>query len=249
MKLRVTVVIVGVGLLFGARASAIDGEAELMHTAATALHYSLTDRNAIPEGIMRQARVIGVFPASPTEEPVHEGSGVLTARDSKSGVWRLPAIVTATTQLHVPTGRRPGDIILVALSPRGFDYLANAGSSLPSHVAISPGPVGWGSTVNMKVDIVGYARYRIAGVFAGIKVEKVVIGEDTAALSRMYGSGPRLSDILNGRVRNGPPIAIEWRECINSVSPGAEDRKTKFPESHTATTTEGLPASCFLRLR
>src|SRR6266480_2640252 len=164
MKLRVAIAIVGVTVLYGARALAVDDEAELMPTAAAVLHYSMTDRNAIPDDIMRQARAIGIFPASPTEEPVHEGLGVLTARDSKSGVWMLPAIVTAITTLHVPPGRRPGDIILVALSRRGFDYLANAGSSLRSRVAISPGPVGWSSTVNMKVDIVAYARYPIAGV-------------------------------------------------------------------------------------
>jgi lipid-binding SYLF domain-containing protein len=247
--LRVALVICGLFSLHGCRILAVDRDSELILTAAAALHYSLTDRNAIPEVIMRQARAIGIFPASPTEEPVHEGFGVLTARDSKSGVWMLPAIVTATTKLHVPPGRRPGDIILVVLSPRGFDYLANAGSSLPSRVAISPGPVGWSSTVNMKVDIVAYARYRIAGVFAGIKVEEVVIGEDTAALSRMYGSGPRLSDILHGRVRNGPPIAVEWQECLNSVTRRPEERKTGSPESRTATTTRDPPASCFRHLR
>jgi lipid-binding SYLF domain-containing protein len=220
-----------------------------MHTAATALHYSLTDRNAIPEDIMRQARVIGIFPASPTEAPVHEGFGVLTARSSKPGLWMLPAIVTATTKLHVPTGRRPGDIILIAISRKGLDYLANAGSSLPARVAISPGPVGWNSKINMKVDIVAYARYPVAGVFAGIKVKEVVIGEDTAALDRMYGSGPRLGDILNGRVRNGPPIAVEWQECLNSVTRRPEERKTESPELRTTPTTEDLPASCFRHLR
>jgi lipid-binding SYLF domain-containing protein len=225
MRLHVTVVIVIIVLLSGSSASAIDGEAELMYTAAAALQHSLTDRNAIPVAIMRQARAIAIFPASPTEEAVHEGYGVLTVRDSTHGLWRLPAILTATARLHVPVGRTPGDIILIAISRRGFDYLTNVGSSQPARVVMSPGPVGRNSTVNLKADIVGYARYR--RVFAGIMVRQVVIEE----------------------VKNGPPMAIEWQECINSVSPGQEDRKTEFPESRTATTTEGLPASCFLRLR
>jgi lipid-binding SYLF domain-containing protein len=225
MRLHITVVMVGVVFLLGSSASAIDGEAELMYTAAAALQHSLTDRNAIPVAIMRQARAIAIFPATPTEDAVREGYGVLTVRSSKPGLWGLPAIVTAATTLHVPVGRTPGDIILIAISRRGFDYLANDGSSRPPRVAMSPGPVGRNSTVNLKADIVGYARYR--RVFAGIKVEQVVIEE----------------------VKNDPPWAIEWRECINSVSPRPEDRKTKSPESRTAIAAEGLPASCFLRLR
>lgn len=225
MRLHVTFVIVGVGLLFGASVSAIDGEIELMSTAGAALEHSLTDPNAIPAAIMRQARALAIFPGAPTEDAVHEGYGVLVVRDSKPGLWRLPAIVTATVRLHVPVGRSPGDIILIAISRRGSDYLANVGSSQPARVAMSPGPVGRNSTINMKADIVGYARYR--RVFAGIMVEQVVIEE----------------------VKNGPPLAIEWRECINSVSLEPEERKTEFPESRTATTGADLRASCFRHLR
>jgi lipid-binding SYLF domain-containing protein len=225
MRMHIKVVIVGVVLLWSSRTSAIDSEAELMYTAAEALQYSLTDRNAIPVAIMRQARAIAIFPATPTEEAVRDGYGVLTVRDSKPGRWRLPAIVTATTRLHVPAGRTPGDIVLIAISRRGFDYLTHVRSSQPADVVMSPGPVGRSSTVNLKADIVGYARYRRA--FAGIRVEQVVIEE----------------------LKKDPPLAGEWRACINSVSLGLEDRRTEFPESRTAITAGGLPASCFLHLR
>jgi lipid-binding SYLF domain-containing protein len=225
MKLRVTALVAGVVSLAVSNTGAVERQAELMLTAAAALEHSLADVNAIPLAIMRQARAIAVFPANLTAQDVRDGDGVLTARDSSPGLWKLPVIVTATAKLHVPAGRTPGDIILVALSRRGFDYLANVGSLQPAGVVMSPGPVGRNSTINLKADIVGYARYRVA--FAGIMVQQVVV-ED---------------------VKNDPPMAIEWQRCMNSVRLRPEERKTEFPELRTATTTADLPASCFLHLR
>jgi lipid-binding SYLF domain-containing protein len=222
MRLHVLIIVVSVVLISGSSASPLDGEAELMDTAAAAFEHSLTDRNAIPVAIMRQARAIAIFPAAPTAEAVREVRGVLTVGDSKPGRWKPPVIVTGTTRLHVPVGRTPGDIIIIAISRRGSDYLAKAGSS---RVVMSPGPVGRTTKVDLKADIVGYARYRLA--FAGIMVQQVVIEE----------------------MKNDPPLAMEWQECINSLSPEPEGRKTESPESRTAITAEGLPASCFRHLR
>jgi len=225
MRTHITVVIVGVVCLLSSSASALDGDAELMYSAAAALRHSLSDRNAIPEAIIHQARAIAVFPAAPTEKAIREAEGVLTVMDSKPGQWKRPSIVAATLRLHVPAGRTPGDIILVAISRRGLDYLANAGAPRATRVVMSPGPVGWSSTINLKADIVGYARYRM--MFAGIMAQQVVIRG----------------------MKNDPPRAIEWRECLNSVNASPEDRKTKSPESRRETAGEDLPANCFLRLR
>ena len=185
-----------------------------MQRAATALRGALTGRSAISPAVMRVARAVAVFPATNSPTKVRQGHGIVSGRDPKPGGWLLPAVVSFKATLRVPAGRNPGDILLVAISRRGFDRLGQDEFTLAESVDISPGPVGRNSPIKLGTDLVAYTRYRIA--FAGITIEQLEISEDVEANKRLYGSEARLNDVLFGRIRTGPPNAMAWPGTIEA---------------------------------
>jgi lipid-binding SYLF domain-containing protein len=185
-------------------------EAAVIRDASTALQRALNSENAIPASIMRRAHAIAVFPATPTEAIFHEGSGVISGRGRRSHRW-LPAIVSFKAKLRVPPGRRVGNIFIIALTRNGLDHLAH---SVPRTTEIPPGPVGEDTTENMKTDFVAYGQY--GRFFAGIRVDHVTIQEDATTLNNLYGPGVGLYEILNGRLKNGPPAALDWQEHVEA---------------------------------
>jgi lipid-binding SYLF domain-containing protein len=193
--------------------SAAGPQASALREAETAIQRSAKNINAIPASILRRAYAVAVFPASPTEATVHEGSGVISAKGRRSNRW-LPAIVSFKAKLRLSPGRNVGDIFIIALTPRGFSRLAQRGAPLRIDAGIPAGPVGQNTAEHVVADFVAYGQYR--RVFAGVAVEQMTIDEDVEALNDLYGPDVDLQDVLDGGLKNAPRAALDWSNTLDA---------------------------------
>ena len=134
------------------------------------------------------------------------GSGVLLARDEKSGQWGGPTFHTiGEASFGLQIGGEASEIILVALTDRGVAALLSHSVKLGADANISVGPIGAGATAataNLSADIISFSRSK--GLYGGVSVQGAVVASREALNKAYYGKDVTSTDILIRRTVTNP---------------------------------------------
>jgi lipid-binding SYLF domain-containing protein len=126
------------------------------------------------------------------------GSGVLVARDPKTGQWNGPAFYTiGEASFGFQIGGEAAEVVLVAMTERGVTALLSHSVKLGGDVGVAAGPVGVGvdaSTANLSADIISYSRSK--GLYGGVSIEGAVVGVRNDWNEAYYGKRVSPTDIL-----------------------------------------------------
>jgi SH3 domain-containing YSC84-like protein 1 len=139
------------------------------------------------------------------------GSGVLVARDAKSGKWRGPAFHTlGGASFGFQAGADAAEVIILAMTERGVTKLLSPQVKLGADISVAAGPVGAGAaaaTAGLSADLVSYSVAK--GLYGGFSVDGSVVGVRTALNQAYYGKPVSPTDILiKGAVRNQQASAL-----------------------------------------
>ena len=133
------------------------------------------------------------------------GSGVLVARDQKTGRWHGPAFHTlGGASFGFQAGADAAEVIILAMTERGVTKLLSPQVKLGADISVAAGPVGAGAaagTAGLSADLVSYSIAK--GLYGGFSVDGSVVGVRTALNQAYYGKEVTPTDILiKGTVTN-----------------------------------------------
>jgi SH3 domain-containing YSC84-like protein 1 len=139
------------------------------------------------------------------------GSGVLVARDAKSGQWRGPAFHTlGGASFGFQAGADAAEVIILAMTERGVTKLLSPQVKLGADISVAAGPVGAGAaaaSAGLSADLVSYSVAK--GLYGGFSVDGAVVGVRTALNQAYFGKPVTPTDILiRGTVKNPHASAL-----------------------------------------
>jgi lipid-binding SYLF domain-containing protein len=193
---------------------------DLLQEATLAFLYAVdAPASAIPAALMERTRAIAVIPTAMKDGDVHYGMGVVSARNAGAERWTPPAIIAFQGVIPVDLEIDAIDIVLVAVSRTGLDYLSQARVQPQPGIHIPPGPLGDDTAVTMDVDLLAYMRFD--GYFAGVTIDRWSITEMKPSNARLYGKPYSSADILKGNGTFAVPVLAEgWRSALASYFRG-----------------------------
>src|SRR5712691_8158935 len=150
------------------------------------------------------------------------GSGVLLARDEKTGDWSDPAFYTlGSGSFGLQFGAEASEVVLLAMTQGGVKAMLDSSFKLGADASIAVGPVGGrveGATANLSADILSFARSK--GAFAGVSLEGAVVAIRDELNSAYYGKEVQALDILVKRdVHNNHAAAL--RAAVGKATSGS----------------------------
>ncbi len=122
------------------------------------------------------------------------GSGVLLARDDKTGKWSYPAFYTiGSVSVGFQIGADASELIFMIMTDKGLHAMLTSGFKLGGDIAVAAGPVGGTAKVQI-TDVLAFGRSQ--GAYGGISVEGAAIVPRYAWNSSYYGRDVTPDDIL-----------------------------------------------------
>ncbi len=142
------------------------------------------------------------------------GTGVLVAKDDRTGQWSQPAFYTlAAASFGLQAGAESSSIILMIMTDKGMDALLSTSVKLGGDISVAAGPYGAGAKA-ATVDVLAFAKAK--GIFGGISVEGSVITPRDSYNIAYYQRNVRPVDIIIRRnVSN--PHSKALIEAVSSV--------------------------------
>jgi SH3 domain-containing YSC84-like protein 1 len=123
------------------------------------------------------------------------GSGVLVARDAKTGEWSQPAFYTVgSVSFGLQIGGESAEVIMMIRTQKAMDALFTTEFKLGGDASVAAGPVGGGTTAAVKADLVSFAKAK--GLFAGLNLEGSVIKVSDDSNKAYYGKPVSPLDII-----------------------------------------------------
>ncbi len=146
---------------------------------------------------LKKAKAILIIPASYKGGFIfgaEGGTGVLLARDEKTGKWSYPAFYSmGSISFGLQIGGKVSEIILLVMTDRGKDALLSPSFKLGADISVAAGPVGVGAEAKT-FDVLAFARSK--GAFGGVSVSGAVITARNSMNEIYYGKKVRPVDIL-----------------------------------------------------
>ncbi len=157
------------------------------------------------------------------------GTGVLVAKDDRTGQWSQPAFYTmAAASFGLQAGAESSSIILMIMTDKGMDALLSTSVKLGGDISVAAGPYGAGAKA-ATVDVLAFARAR--GIFGGISIEGSVITPRDSYNIAYYQRNVRPVDIIIRRNVSNP----HSRALIEAVSGACRHRQLPQPAPVPAT--------------
>jgi lipid-binding SYLF domain-containing protein len=123
------------------------------------------------------------------------GSGVLLARDAKTGNWSQPAFYTVgSVTFGLQIGGEAAEVIMMIRTQKALDGLYTTGFKLGGDASVAAGPVGVGSKADVTADVVSFAKSK--GLFAGLNLEGSVLKVSDDSNKAYYGKAVSPVDII-----------------------------------------------------
>jgi lipid-binding SYLF domain-containing protein len=201
-----------------------DRAVEELNDAAIVLR-EMSQNSPIPRAQREKARCVVVVPSMLKVGLVvgaEHGHGLVTCRTAPG--WSSPAFVTLTGgSAGLQAGVQSADLVMLVTGERAVEKLFRASFQLGSDASVAAGPVGESAQAStdstMTAEILSYARSR--GLFAGVDVNGLVMKQDRAACSAIYGKRTEVREILVG---NAPPVAeaSAFLEQVRLTFPSAQ---------------------------
>lgn len=143
------------------------------------------------------------------------GSGIMMARDMKTGLWKGPAFYSiGAVTFGLQVGAEASQIVMVVLTDKGLNSMLSSSFKLGADVTMAAGPVG-GGTKAATADILAYAISK--GAFGGFTVEGAIMQTKDGWNSGYYNASVTPADILiTGKVTNEHANTI--RELITEIA-------------------------------
>jgi lipid-binding SYLF domain-containing protein len=153
---------------------------------------------------------------------VEGGSGVLFARDEKTGSWSEPAFYEiSSASFGLQAGVETSEAILVIETIKGIESLLSSTIKLGADASAVIGPKGSGiegaTSMSKGNDFVTYARTK--GAFIGLSLEGAAIRTRDDLNKTYYGSAVRPSDIVLIRnVKSNPQSQVLHQGVVQGAS-------------------------------
>jgi lipid-binding SYLF domain-containing protein len=145
------------------------------------------------------------------------GSGVLLARDEKTGEWSDPAFYTiGTGSLGFQIGAQKSQMILVIKSQKVVESLYASSFKMGGDISVAAGPEGTGAAAKgLNADIVSFARSKWA--FVGMSFDGSMISTKDKSNHAYYGKTVSPVDIfVRHSVSN--PHSTKLREALTEAT-------------------------------
>jgi len=134
------------------------------------------------------------------------GSGVLVARDPKTGNWSQPAFYTAGSVTYgLQIGGESAEVIMMIRTQKALDSLYTTEFKLGGDVSVAAGPVGKGAKANVTAAVVTFAKSK--GLFAGLSMEGSVLKVSDKSNKAYYGKAVSPLDIVVKNEASNPGSA------------------------------------------
>ena len=144
------------------------------------------------------------------------GSGVLIARDEKTGKWGDPVFYNiGSASFGLQIGADVSEMVLVVRTKKGLEEFFTNDFKLGANAGMATGPVGAGmSTQGIAADILSYARQK--GAFAGMAVDGAFVSVSNDANQAYYGKPVRPTDIIVKK-EIGNPKSLPLRAAADKL--------------------------------
>jgi len=157
---------------------------------------------SIPEDLMRSCEAIAIFPNTISAGlgiGGKYGQGIIMVRHGRRGKWAPPAIFTlAGGSIGWQIGGQATDFVLLIMNKQSVNGILEGKFKLGVDASVAAGPVGRAAEastdIQLKGGILSYSRSR--GLFAGVKLEGVVITQHWDGDEELYGKKLSASEIM-----------------------------------------------------
>jgi len=123
------------------------------------------------------------------------GTGVLVARDGKTGNWTNPAFYTlGSVSFGLQIGGEAAEVVVLVMSQKGVDSLLTSKFKLGGDTSIALGPVGAGAKANITADFISFAKSK--GLYAGLNLDGSYVDVRESLNKAYYGKAVTPVDII-----------------------------------------------------
>jgi lipid-binding SYLF domain-containing protein len=143
------------------------------------------------------------------------GTGVLLAREGKTGEWSNPAFYTlGSVSFGLQIGGEAAEVVVLVMSQKGMDSLLTSKFKLGGDASVALGPVGGGAKGDITADFISFAKSK--GLYAGLNLDGSYVDIRDNLNKAYYGKEASPTDILvNHSVSN--PGAVPLREELKKA--------------------------------
>jgi len=218
MGMAAAVNILGVTMAFSAEAVA---QQQLVDKAQLTLEAFASDPQLKDQlkALSKEARALFIVPQFMRGAFIFGGaggSGVLIARDEKTGKWGDPVFYNiGSASFGAQIGADVSEMVLVVRTPKGLEEFFTNDFKLGANAGMATGPVGAGMSVQgIAADIVSYARQK--GAFAGMALDGAFVSVSNDSNQAYYGKPVRPTDIIVKKVI-GNPKSLQLRAAADQL--------------------------------
>jgi len=123
------------------------------------------------------------------------GTGVLLARDGKTGDWSNPAFYTmGSVSFGLQIGGESAEVVLLVMTQKAMDSLLTSKFKLGGDTSIALGPVGGGAKSDVTADFLSFAKSK--GLYAGLNLDGSYIDVRESLNKVYYGKAVTPVDII-----------------------------------------------------
>jgi lipid-binding SYLF domain-containing protein len=144
------------------------------------------------------------------------GSGVLIARDERTGKWGDPVFYNiGSASFGAQIGADVSEMVLVVRTRKGLEEFYTNDFKLGANAGMATGPVGGGMAAQgITADIISYARQKAA--FAGMAVDGAFVSVSNDSNQAYYGKSVRPTDIIVKK-DIGNPKSLQLRAAADKL--------------------------------
>jgi lipid-binding SYLF domain-containing protein len=146
------------------------------------------------------------------------GTGVLLARDEKSGEWIGPVFYNiGGGSIGLQAGVQVAEVLVLVMTDDAVRRLLSTRVRMGGDMSIVAGPVGAGlGAGNITADLVALSRAK--GLYAGVTLEGSVVAVKETLNHAYYGQPVRPAEILGGAAAN--PHADALKRAARALTAG-----------------------------
>lgn len=123
------------------------------------------------------------------------GTGVLVAKDDKTGEWSQPAFYTlGSVSFGLQFGGEASETIVMVMTQKALDSLFTSKLKLGADASVAAGPVGAGAKADITADFISFSMAK--GLFAGVSLEGAVVSVRDSLNEAYYGKSVSPVEII-----------------------------------------------------
>src|SRR6202041_1590917 len=207
--IRKSILVLCMGLLAAATASADNKEQKRLENSGAVMQEIMNVPDNIPQDVMEKAECVIVFPSVLKAAFVvgaSYGRGAMVCRTGERfrGPWGSPAMYALEGgSIGFQIGGQATDLVLLVMNERGADSILSSKGKLGGDASVAAGPVGRDASADtdayMRAEILSYSRTR--GLFVGVSLEGSTLRPDDDATQDVYGRKLTAREIvIDGKV-------------------------------------------------